>query len=85
MIHAKSIVVDSMWTMVGSSNLDPMSLERNAELNVEVHGGSMGATMKQLFRDDCAMSTPLTHGEWLTRSRARRTAGRLAWALRRWQ
>lgn len=30
MIHAKSVVVDGTWTLVGSSNLDHLSLRRNS-------------------------------------------------------
>lgn len=85
MIHAKSVVVDSAWTLVGSSNLDPISLARNAELNVEIHGAAMGKTAAGLFREDCAMSTRLTYRRWRGRSRLRRALARSAWALRRWQ
>lgn len=55
MIHAKSVVVDGEWTLVGSSNLDHLSLRRNAELNVEVHGTAVGHAMTELFWDDCRL------------------------------
>ena len=33
MMHAKSLVVDSVWSIIGSSNFDNRSLELNDELN----------------------------------------------------
>ncbi|MEX1258517.1 MAG: phosphatidylserine/phosphatidylglycerophosphate/cardiolipin synthase family protein [Gemmatimonadota bacterium] len=85
MIHAKSVVVDGLWTLVGSSNLDPLSLIRNAELNVEVHGSAVGRAMAELFREDCRESVQLTFTGWRKRALRRRLAGRLAAGLSRWQ
>lgn len=85
MIHAKSVVVDRQWTLVGSSNLDHLSLTRNAELNVEVHGTAVGNAMADLFRDDCRQSTLVTTAQWHARPRIRRFATRAALHLRRWQ
>lgn len=85
MIHAKTMVVDGEWTLVGSSNLDPLSLHRNAELNLEVHGSVPGATMARLFEEDCRESLPFTLGDWRHRPRSRRAATRLASVLAPWQ
>ena len=85
MIHAKSVVVDGEWTLVGSSNLDHLSLRRNAELNVEVHGTAVGHAMTELFWEDCRLSDQVTPSQWRSRSRLRRLATRAALRLRRWQ
>lgn len=85
MIHAKSVVVDGEWTLVGSSNLDTLSLVRNAELNVEIHGSAVGGIMAGLFRRDCRESVPFTLGDWRHRPRGRRVAARLAATLSAWQ
>jgi cardiolipin synthase len=39
-MHAKAIVVDDVYEMLGSANLDYRSLYLNFELNIEVAGGS---------------------------------------------
>ena len=85
MLHAKSVVIDAAWTLIGSSNLDALSLDRNAELNIEIHGRAVGEAMARLFLEDCASSTPLTIDAWMRRPRIRRLAARAAWSLRAWQ
>lgn len=76
MIHAKSLVVDGEWTLIGSSNLDAVSLHRNTELNIEIHGPAVGSAMVRLFRRDRANSTRFHLHDWHDRSRLRRLAGR---------
>jgi len=85
MLHAKTMVVDGAWMLVGSTNLDSLSLRKNAELDVEVHGSNPAEAMTDLFRADCAVSTPLTLAEWRARPRARRLGAWLAHRLRHWQ
>ena len=85
MIHAKSAVIDGLWTMIGSSNLDTLSLTKNVELDVEINGDAVGGQMAALFREDSLLSTPFTMNDWLGRSRGRRIVTRLASKLGRWQ
>lgn len=84
MIHAKTVVVDRCWSLIGSSNLDAFSLWRNGELNVEVHGSHVGEQMADVFLRDCSGAVPLTYAEWQHRSRRRRWLARLAASARRW-
>ena len=78
MMHAKTIVVDRSWLLVGSSNVDPQSLRFNAELNLEVHGARIGEQMARVFAADLLASTPYTYDDWRARSLAWRTLTRLA-------
>jgi cardiolipin synthase len=84
MIHAKTVVVDRAWTLIGSSNLDRLSLVHNAELNFEIHGSAIGRAMAAAFTRDRRRATQLGLREWEARPRVRRAAGRLAAALGRW-
>lgn len=72
MLHAKTVVVDGCWSLIGSSNLDPLSLRGNGELNVEIHGTALGSQMVAAFEDDCARSSVLTPALWHSRSLGRR-------------
>lgn len=85
MLHAKSVVVDDTWTLIGSTNLDSLSLLRNAELDIEIHGTAPATRMTARFRRDCDESDRLDYQSWKARPRMRAVASRMAWALRRWQ
>lgn len=85
MIHTKTVVIDRCWSLVGSTNLDALSLVRNAELNFEIHGTRVGEEMAEVFTLDCAGSSEFTAGEWRDRSRGRKLATRIAALGRAWQ
>lgn len=72
LIHAKTVVVDRRWSLVGSSNLDPLSLRRLAELNLEVHGTAFGGQLAEVFFRDLERSSEVSYGRWRKRSPARR-------------
>lgn len=67
MLHAKSLVVDGVISMVGSSNLDPLSLHRNYELNVLVADRKTGSRMCELFETDITSARQVELAEWRKR------------------
>jgi cardiolipin synthase len=67
MLHAKTAVVDGAISMVGSSNLDPLSLRRNYELNVLIADGKVGADMRALFATDILHANNVLLEEWKKR------------------
>ena len=67
MLHAKTAVVDGVVTLVGSSNLDPLSLRRNYELNALVADPATGAAMRELFAADLEKAVPVRADEWRRR------------------
>ena len=56
MLHAKSIVVDSTWSEVGSMNFDNRSLAFNNESNLLMLDPHMGAVVDSIFFDDLRYS-----------------------------
>lgn len=56
MMHAKTIVVDGLWSSVGSMNFDNRSLAFNDESNLLVLDPVMGARMDSVFFDDLRYS-----------------------------
>jgi cardiolipin synthase A/B len=60
MIHAKTFVVDGMWSTVGSLNFDNRSLAFNNESNVLVLDRAFGAQMDQSFMNDLKFSREIT-------------------------
>ena len=77
-MHAKTVAVDRCWSLIGSTNLDWLSLRRNAELNIEIHGSRVGEQMAEMFAADRALCVPFLLRDWQARSSVRRSLTRLA-------
>ncbi|MGI9113686.1 MAG: cardiolipin synthase B [Chthoniobacterales bacterium] len=68
MIHVKGMVVDSMFGMIGSSNLDARSAEINEELDVAVYDREFARKMEEMFERDLGQSREYTLGQFRNRS-----------------
>ena len=78
MIHVKTMVVDGIFSMVGSSNLDARSSEINEELDVTVHDEGFGRQMEAVFERDLQQSQEYTLEQFRNRSVWERTTEWLA-------
>ncbi|HYH06654.1 MAG TPA: cardiolipin synthase [Thermoanaerobaculia bacterium] len=67
MMHAKTMVVDGVWTTVGSSNFDDRSFRLNDEVNVNIYDEGIAAQMEQMFFEDLARSEEITKRRWIKR------------------
>ena len=67
MLHAKTAVIDGVWSTVGSSNLDYRSFLHNDEINAVILGKSFGAQLEGRFEIDQAASTEITLADWKRR------------------
>ena len=82
LLHAKTAVIDGVWSTVGSTNLDWRSFVSNQEINAVMLGPDFGSQMRQLFDQDLSVSKQITLNDWLRRPlslRAKEKAARL-WA-----
>lgn len=80
-MHAKTAVIDGVFSTVGSSNLDWRSFVANDEINVIVLGDDFGRELEAQFRDDLAQSRPIEREAWQQRGLGQRVmegVGRLA-------
>jgi len=68
MMHAKTMVVDGIWTTIGSSNFDDRSFRLNDEVNVNIYDENIAARMEQMFFEDLARSEEITRRQFLKRS-----------------
>lgn len=82
LIHAKTAVIDSAWSSVGSSNLDWRSFVHNYEADLIVHDAEFARALERRFELDVAASVPVEPAAW-----ARRPAGERfkEWLARRWE
>ncbi len=67
MMHAKTMVVDGIWTTIGSSNFDDRSFRLNDEVNVNIYDETIAGQMEQMFYEDLARSEEITSRRWLRR------------------
>jgi len=64
LLHAKSAVIDGVWSTVGSTNLDWRSLAYNDELNAVVLGPDFARQMAAIFARDLGNSEEITREMW---------------------
>ena len=72
MFHPKTMVVDGVFSTVGSANFDERSFHLNEELNVFVYDGPFAGRMRESFRRDLERCRPYTHAMWRKRSLKKR-------------
>jgi cardiolipin synthase len=71
-LHAKSAMVDGVWSTIGSTNLDWRSLVYNDELNAVVLSPDFAEQLRQVFDQDLRISRQITAEEWSKRPLADR-------------
>jgi cardiolipin synthase A/B len=71
-MHAKTAVIDGVFSSVGSSNLDWRSIVGNNEIDVIVLGDDFGQQMQALFARDVAVSKPIQAAQWAQRGLGQR-------------
>ena len=64
MLHTKAMVVDSVWTTVGSINLTDRSMRRNAEANVSIYDHAFAENMERVVLKDIDQSHAYSLQEW---------------------
>lgn len=67
MIHAKMLVVDGVWSILGSANMDIRSKELNQEGVIGMLDGGFGAQMRETFLADLEKAKEITQEEWAKR------------------
>ena len=78
LLHAKTCVIDGLWTTVGSSNLDWRSFLHNAEANLVVLDAGLAQEMERVFMADVARSREIVRAEWSRRGWRQRLAETVA-------
>jgi cardiolipin synthase len=63
MLHAKTFVIDGLWSTIGSLNFDNRSLAFNNETNVVVLDSAFAGRMERSFEEDLKYSKEITLAE----------------------
>ena len=67
--HSKVIVVDGIFSSVGTANLDFRSLETNFEVNAMIYDEEIANTLRDQFLDDQKKSEEVVLEKWIKRPR----------------
>jgi cardiolipin synthase A/B len=77
-MHAKTAVIDGVWSTIGSSNLDWRSFLHNDEINAVVLSADFARQMDAMFAEDLAESEQILLADWQRRSWRLRIKERVA-------
>ena len=80
MMHVKAMVIDGVWSVIGSANFDNRSFELNDELTVAVADRELAAELTKDFENDMRRSKRLDLAEWRDRSLLQKSREKF-WAM----
>ena len=81
MMHAKTVVIDSLWSVVGSANMDERSMEINEENVLGISDQKFAESIERGMQEDFARSREILLEDWKRRSLFRRAFERIAKGL----
>jgi cardiolipin synthase len=64
LLHAKTAVIDKVWSTVGSTNMDFLSLSKNDEVNAVILSPVFADEMERMFARDLTNSKQITREVW---------------------
>lgn len=85
MIHVKALIIDELWSVVGTANVDHRSFGLNDEVNLVVRDAAFAARLSADFARDVAASRAISYAQWQERPISERLLGWLGWTLQRQQ
>lgn len=83
-LHAKTAVIDGLWSTVGSSNLDYRSFLHNDEVNAIVVGLDFAQQMENQFIADLEDCRSITYEGWRNRPVFDRVKELFSWTIEYW-
>lgn len=84
MLHSKAMILDDVWSVVGSCNLDPRSMRMNTEFLAVIRSATAAEELRELFQYEIEQSDEVLLAHCGRRAWWQRLRDRMAWSLRRW-
>ncbi len=84
LLHAKTAVIDGVWSTVGSTNMDFWSFSSNDEVNAVILDKDFAAEMEKMFSRDLADSEEIRPEDWENRPLLPRIREWFAHLFARW-
>jgi cardiolipin synthase len=85
MMHAKVLVVDGLWSVLGTTNVDNRSFEHNDEVNVAMCDRDVAERLLADYMRDINDSEEMTLAGWQARPLWEKIVGPFVWILERQQ
>ncbi len=85
MIHAKVLIVDREWAVIGTTNIDNRSFEHNDEVNVALRDPAVAGRLLRDYARDQQDSEEITLAQWRRRPIWEKVVGPFVWILERQQ
>jgi cardiolipin synthase A/B len=85
MIHAKVLLIDGRWAVVGSTNFDNRSFGLNDEVNLAACENDICERLEADFQRDLRQSENISYERWRHRPMLERAPELLGWVLEREQ
>jgi cardiolipin synthase len=64
LLHQKIVIIDEIWSHIGSTNFDSRSLALNEEVGIGILAGTIAKELKRAFEADLRRSKELTLETW---------------------
>jgi cardiolipin synthase len=84
MLHSKVMVIDGLWSVIGSCNLDPRSLRLNLEFMAVIQSAELASAITAICQYEQRHSEPVNLNQCRNRPWWHHLLDRTAWSLRRW-
>ena len=85
MTHVKALLVDELWAVMGTTNIDNRSFEHNDEVNVVFRDPGVTARVGADLEQDLRTCREITLDAWRRRPVWEKLIGTVAWILERQQ
>src|SRR5215203_5630908 len=85
MTHAKVLIVDELWAVLGTTNIDNRSFEHNDEISLAMRDPALAARLLEDYERDMTDSEEITLEKWQRRRLWEKIVGPFVWILERQQ
>jgi len=79
MLHDKTVVVDGLFSTIGSINLDSLSMSKNAEESLSFYDRDFAEVMEAMFERNLKRCDAVTYDAWRDRGLAVRLGESVSW------
>jgi cardiolipin synthase len=79
--HQKIVIVDGVWSHVGSTNFDSRSLSLNEEIGVGILDRNIAGQLREAYENDLKRSSEIDLARWCKRSALTRVGDWIAYRL----